>query len=105
MISRAWFDGGDGFVIPPSTTDRQPRLSPPSTMAALHKVKIAARLRPRLDGEIVDDQIKVHHNGDSSSSSTSSNPGGSYISVTNPRDQTQIFKFPSVNSRLSKSWH
>ncbi|KAJ2912993.1 hypothetical protein MD484_g7419, partial [Candolleomyces efflorescens] len=61
---------------------------------ASHKVKIAARLRPRLDGEVVDDNIKVFHNGDSSTGSASSTSGGSYISVVNPRDTTQVFKFP-----------
>ncbi|KAG2008077.1 kinesin, variant 2 [Coprinopsis cinerea AmutBmut pab1-1] len=68
-------------------------------MAATHKVKIAARLRPRLEGEIVDDQLKVIHpgddsNGSSSNSSSSSFSATSYIAVTNPRDTSQIFKFP-----------
>jgi kinesin family protein 22 len=69
-------------------------------MAATHKVKIAARLRPRLDGEIIDDQIQVNHNSDTSGGSTSSTAGGSYISVTNPRDQSQVFKFPCVYDLL-----
>ncbi|TFK19328.1 kinesin-domain-containing protein [Coprinopsis marcescibilis] len=54
-----------------------------------HKVKIAARLRPRLDGEIVDENIKVVHGADSSAGGA-----GSTISVTNPRDLSQVFKFP-----------
>ncbi|KAJ3566458.1 hypothetical protein NP233_g6991 [Leucocoprinus birnbaumii] len=57
---------------------------------ASHRIKIAARLRPSLPGEITDDDIAVHHPSDDSSDST----GGSYISVVNPRDITQIFKFP-----------
>ncbi|PPQ74075.1 hypothetical protein CVT24_012945 [Panaeolus cyanescens] len=61
--------------------------------AATHKVKIAARLRPKIQGEIDDDSIKVVHASDNSGGSTSSS-GGSFISVPNPRDPTQIFKFP-----------
>ncbi|RXW20557.1 hypothetical protein EST38_g5299 [Candolleomyces aberdarensis] len=64
---------------------------------ASHKVKIAARLRPRLDGEVVDDNIKVFHNSDASTGSTNSTSGASYISVVNPRDTTQVFKFPFSN--------
>lgn len=66
-----------------------------------HKVKIAARLRPRLDGELVDDQLQVVHAtstssgaADVSGSSNASSAAGSYISVTNPRDPSQVFKFP-----------
>ncbi|KXN84644.1 Kinesin-like protein KIF22 [Leucoagaricus sp. SymC.cos] len=57
---------------------------------ASHKTKIAARLRPPLPGEITDDNIAVHHSSDNSADSTQ----GSYISVVNPRDVTQVFKFP-----------
>lgn len=57
---------------------------------ASHRIKIAARLRPALAGEVTDDNIVVHHASDDSSGSTK----GSYISVVNPRDVTQVFKFP-----------
>ncbi|KAG6853357.1 hypothetical protein C0991_005031 [Blastosporella zonata] len=52
---------------------------------ASSKIKIAARLRPRLDGEIVDDSVKIMHDTGAS---------GSVISVVNPRDPSQVFKFP-----------
>ncbi|KAF8813107.1 kinesin-like protein [Phlegmacium glaucopus] len=64
-------------------------------MATSQKIKIAARLRPLIQGEIDDDSVKVIHPSDNtsgSSSSTSSSP--SFISVANPRDPSQIFKFP-----------
>ncbi|KDQ53292.1 hypothetical protein JAAARDRAFT_137340 [Jaapia argillacea MUCL 33604] len=48
-----------------------------------HKVKIAARLRPRLAGELEDDSIHIIKE-----------TGGSAICVTNPRDSSQVFKFP-----------
>ncbi|KAF8903894.1 kinesin-like protein [Gymnopilus junonius] len=62
-------------------------------MAAIHKVKIAARLRPRLEGELEDDSIQIVHPS-SASGGSSSFSGGSFISVTNPRDPSQVFKFP-----------
>jgi hypothetical protein len=86
-------DGGDGLFTISPTANNPLLLLLPSPMAS-HKVKIAARLRPRLDGEVVDDNIKVFHNGDTSTGSTNSTSGGSHISVVNPRDTTQVFKFP-----------
>ncbi|KAJ3558283.1 hypothetical protein NM688_g1017 [Phlebia brevispora] len=53
-------------------------------MAHSYKVKIAARLRPTIAGELNDDGVKIEHKED----------GVSFISVPNPRDITQIFKFP-----------
>lgn len=53
-------------------------------MANAYKIKIAARLRPPIPGELVDDGVQVEHRDD----------GTSCISVPNPRDLTQIFKFP-----------
>jgi len=53
---------------------------------ASHKIKIAARVRPRLEHEIDDEGIQVAH--------TSGGP--SCISVPNPRDVSQIFNFPYV---------
>ena len=51
---------------------------------ASHKIKIAARIRPRLEHEVDDEAIQVTHT-----------PGGlSCISVPNPRDVSQIFNFP-----------
>ncbi|KAL0959519.1 hypothetical protein HGRIS_011233 [Hohenbuehelia grisea] len=57
-------------------------------MAHLSRIKIAARLRPRINGEIDDDSVKVIHSAGSSATH------GSFVSVVNPRDTTQIFKFP-----------
>lgn len=63
---------------------------------ATAKVKIAARLRPRLPGEIDDGALQVCHVSDETgvSSSSSSSATSSYISVANPRDPTTVFKFP-----------
>ena len=63
-----------------------------------HKVKIAARLRPRINGELDDESVKVYHASDDSSSSEGGGSGGSYITVANPRDLSQVFKFPLVHS-------
>ena len=59
------------------------------------RVKIAARLRPAIPGEPHDNAIRVIHSD-----------AGSAISVDNPRDPSQTFKYPSVlprnlNYRLS----
>ncbi|KIM91711.1 hypothetical protein PILCRDRAFT_137751 [Piloderma croceum F 1598] len=61
-----------------------------------HAVKIAARLRPRINGEVDDDSIKVHTTPSTSLSdpSSSGSSSTSFISVTNPRDPSQVFKFP-----------
>lgn len=62
---------------------------------ATHKVKIAARLRPKIQGELDDDSVQIHHPTDNTGGSSSSLAlGVSYISVTNPRDPSQVFKFP-----------
>ncbi|KAF9458221.1 P-loop containing nucleoside triphosphate hydrolase protein [Collybia nuda] len=61
---------------------------------ATAKVKIAARLRPRLQGELDDESVKIHHDSDGGQSSSSASGGGSFITVTNPRDPSQLFKFP-----------
>ncbi|KAF9528644.1 P-loop containing nucleoside triphosphate hydrolase protein [Crepidotus variabilis] len=61
---------------------------------SIHKVKIITRLRPRINGEIDDDSVQVVHASDNTSSSSSSTANTSFISVPNPRDPTQIFKFP-----------
>jgi len=63
---------------------------------SIHKVKIAARLRPTLQGELDDESVKIIHPSDNTGGSSSSASGGSFITVPNPRDPTQIFKFPSV---------
>ena len=63
-----------------------------STLMATAKIKIAARLRPKIPGEMDDDSVKVCHDWDGVG--TSSSGGGSFISVTNPRDTSQVFKFP-----------
>jgi len=64
---------------------------------ASHRIKIAARLRPPLPGEITDHDIVVHHSSDESMDSVD----GSYISVANPRDASQIFKFTYVLVHLA----
>lgn len=62
---------------------------------ATHKVKIVARLRPKIQGELDDDSVQIHHPTDNTGGSSSSLAlGVSYISVTNPRDPSQVFKFP-----------
>ncbi|KJA21430.1 hypothetical protein HYPSUDRAFT_42080 [Hypholoma sublateritium FD-334 SS-4] len=58
------------------------------------KVRIAARLRPRIDGELDDESVKIIHPSNTTGSSSSSTTGSSFITVANPRDPTQIFKFP-----------
>ena len=61
-----------------------------------YKVKIAARLRPPITGEINDEGVQVQHGDD----------GISCISVPNPRDHSQIFKFPCVVSvSSSRAYH
>lgn len=53
-------------------------------MTTAHRIKIAARVRPRLEHEIDDEGIQVSHT-----------PGSlSCINVPNPRDLSQIFNFP-----------
>ncbi|TBU52461.1 kinesin-domain-containing protein [Dichomitus squalens] len=47
------------------------------------RVKIAARLRPAIPGEIHDNAIRVLHSD-----------AGPYIDVDNPRDPSQTFKYP-----------
>ena len=56
-------------------------------MASTQKVRIAARLRPRIEGEIDDESVQVIRSEDG---------GMSYMTVPNPRDPTQVFKFPYV---------
>lgn len=70
-----------------------------------HKVKIAARLRPLINGEADDDSVKVHHTPSTSLSdpNSSASESSSYISVINPRDPSQIFKFPCVCLILMRS--
>jgi kinesin family protein 22 len=58
------------------------------------KVKIAARLRPRLDGELDDDSVQIVHPSNDTGGSSRSSSGGSFITVANPRDPREIFKFP-----------
>ncbi|TFY80453.1 hypothetical protein EWM64_g3555 [Hericium alpestre] len=53
-------------------------------MANSHKVKIAARLRPRLKNELDDEGVRIVRSDD----------GPSCICVTNPRDASQVFRFP-----------
>ncbi|KAI0087443.1 P-loop containing nucleoside triphosphate hydrolase protein [Irpex rosettiformis] len=53
-------------------------------MANSYRVKIAARLRPPITNEINDEGVQVQL----------ADNGVSYISVPNPRDVSQIFKFP-----------
>ncbi|KAK1235291.1 hypothetical protein PQX77_001495 [Marasmius sp. AFHP31] len=59
-------------------------------MAHAHKVRIIARLRPRIEGEVDDGAIQVCHPTDNSNNTTNT----SYISVPNPRDPTELFKYP-----------
>ena len=79
-------------VRPPTPPPLAGVLLRPSTLMATAKIKIAARLRPMLPGEMDDDSVKVCHDWDGAG--TSSSGGGSFMSVTNPRDTSQVFKFP-----------
>ncbi|KAG7448446.1 kinesin-domain-containing protein [Guyanagaster necrorhizus] len=58
------------------------------------KIRIAARLRPRLSGEVDDDAIKIFHSLDDTGASSSSAATQSFITVPNPSNGDQIFKFP-----------
>ncbi|KAI0266563.1 P-loop containing nucleoside triphosphate hydrolase protein [Gloeopeniophorella convolvens] len=53
-------------------------------MSNAHKIKIIARLRPPIPGELSDDGIRIVEADD----------GLSAICVNNPRDISQVFKFP-----------
>ena len=67
-------------------------------MATSQKIKIAARLRPLIQGEIDNDSVKVIHPSDNTKgSSHSASSSQSFISVSNPRDPNQVFKFPWGN--------
>lgn len=55
-------------------------------MSGTHKIKIAARLRPRIEHEIDDQGIQITHDEDEE--------GPSWICVPNPRDVNQVFRFP-----------
>ena len=69
------------------------------------KIKIISRLRPRIQGELDDNSVKIVHALDDTGDSSASTKGGSFVTVPNPRDTTQIFKFPSVSSYLyHSSW-
>ncbi|KAK0454144.1 kinesin-like protein [Desarmillaria tabescens] len=63
-------------------------------MANGQKIRIAARLRPRLSGEVDDDAIKICHSLDDTGASSSSAACQSFITVPNPANAAQIFKFP-----------
>ncbi|KAI0300601.1 P-loop containing nucleoside triphosphate hydrolase protein [Multifurca ochricompacta] len=52
-------------------------------MVSVQRVKIIARLRPPIPGELSDDGIKI----------TTTDDGLSAICVNNPRDQSQVFRF------------
>lgn len=58
-------------------------------MSGTHKIKIAARLRPRIEHEIDDQGIQITHDEDGE--------GPSWICVPNPRDVNQVFRFPCVD--------
>lgn len=60
------------------------------------KIKIITRLRPKIQGELDDDSVKIVHASDDTGDTSTSTRGGSFVKVPNPRDSTQIFKFPSV---------
>ena len=85
-------------------------------MSGTQKVRIAARLRPKLQAEIDDGGIEIVHgaNGSNGAGNTTGNAstslgnisgmsgggntsvgvgGGSYVSVRNVRDQRECFKF------------
>ncbi|PBK94856.1 kinesin-domain-containing protein [Armillaria gallica] len=63
-------------------------------MANGQKIRIAARLRPRLNGEVDDDAIKICHSLDDTGASSNSATSQCFITVPNPANAAQIFKFP-----------
>ncbi|KAK0473722.1 kinesin-like protein [Armillaria novae-zelandiae] len=63
-------------------------------MANGQKIRIAARLRPRLNGEVDDNAIKVCHSLDDTGASSNSATTQSFVTVPNPSNAAQIFKFP-----------
>ena len=78
---------------PPSPRVPVPRKHPRLVVMSAQKIKIIARVRPKLQGELDDDGLKIVNGADSTGDSST---GGSFVAVTNPRDPTQLFKFPSV---------
>jgi len=50
------------------------------------KIRIAARLRPFISGEVEDDAVAVHQNAD----------GTGCVTVVHPKDKAQHFKYPYV---------
>ncbi|KAF7305126.1 Kinesin-like protein [Mycena kentingensis (nom. inval.)] len=67
------------------------------------KIKVVARLRPKLPNEPADDGIRVCHADDpadtSANASTGSNNGPfTGVAVNNPRDPSQIFRFPFTSA-------
>src|SRR5258708_39018632 len=61
------------------------------------RIKIISRLRPRIKGELDDNSVKIVHELDDSGESFATTKGGSFVTVPNPRDAIQIFKFPLVS--------
>ncbi len=55
-------------------------------MANIQRVKIVARLRPPIPGELSDQGIRIITPDDDNDCPA--------ICVNNPRDQSQVFKFP-----------
>ena len=78
MVSAADIEHGQATITPPSMST--------------HKVKIIARLRPKIHGELDDDSVKIIHTSDNNGDRLAAS--GSFVTVPNPRDPTQIFKFP-----------
>ena len=88
-----------------STTTKEAGLACFSTTMATHKVKISASLQPRLKSDIDNDSVKIVHRSNDSGGSSSPTSGGSFIMVANPRDPTQIFKFPCVHTKIILPLH
>ncbi|KAJ7060902.1 kinesin-like protein [Mycena amicta] len=79
-------------------------------MTTSAKVKVIARLRPRLNAEPADHGIRVCHAEPADTSGSTASTSNSAItstftgiSVNNPRDPTQIFRFPFTSAYDAES--
>ncbi|TFY70314.1 hypothetical protein EVG20_g2693 [Dentipellis fragilis] len=92
QLADARIEGVDGVDLRAVVMAYAQANDAPALMANSHKVKIAARLRPSIKGELLDEGVRVEPSDD----------GPSCICVTNPRDNSQVFRFPAALLLLSR---
>ncbi|CAA7268260.1 unnamed protein product [Cyclocybe aegerita] len=63
-------------------------------LSTMHVWMRLGRSLNTIQGELDDDSIRIVHSSNDTGGSSSSLTSGSFITVPNPRDPTQIFKFP-----------